>query len=71
MEKNDTEIDAGRVLANYYRIKKLKEDDNKFFTIALNLSGMRDGLEAMATDLISNHGYLHALKLSKTKRLKK
>jgi len=47
------------------RIKQIRLEDQKFYMIALNLTGKRKKYEDKAFKLIKKHGLLEALKLSK------
>jgi hypothetical protein len=44
--------------------RRLRIEDTRFLTIALNLGGERDKLETQAADLINAAGYRRALQLS-------
>ena len=45
-------------------ITRISEDNNKFYMIALNLSGRRDELEEASMKLVEEHGYLQAMRMS-------
>lgn len=47
------------------RIEELRHEDNMFYQVALNISGIRKECEERALKIITRNGYLKALKISR------
>jgi hypothetical protein len=56
--------EAEIIEAQKYQARRSSLENDKFLTIALNLSGKREELENQAEKLIEEHGWLKAFKIS-------